>query len=315
VVIGRPLVLSRDTERGSWPLPRVIDRRGEEPGRVGIISEPLGRVLRDPGVAVAVLNRVGRAKLVACAACGDLATCEACGAALGVPGGGAGDGLVCPRCATARPAVCRRCGGRRLKLLRPGVGRVREDLERLLGEPVVDVTAATASPLPLARVYVGTDAVLYRLASADTVAFLDLDAELTAPRFRAAERAISALVRAARLLGGRRPGGRLVIQTRLPDHPVFDAVRRADPQRVVEAEAARRRLFGYPPFGALAEVSGPDAGGFARDVAAAAVGVTALGPRHDAWLLTAATPVALADAIAAVARPAGVRIAVDPPEA
>jgi hypothetical protein len=50
-------------------------------------------------------------------------------------------------------------------------------------------------------------------------------------------------------------------------------------------------------------------------VAAAAVGVTALGPRHDAWLLTAATPVALADAIAAVARPAGVRIAVDPPEA
>ena len=72
------------------------------------------------------------------------------------------------------------------------------------------------------------------------VAFLDLDQELLAPRYRAAEEALALLVRAARLVGGRAGGGRLLLQTRLPDHEVVQAALLADPARVAAAEADRR---------------------------------------------------------------------------
>ena len=40
--------------------------------------------------------------------------------------------------------------------------------------------------------------MLHQVPSADVVAFLDLDHELLAPRFRAAEQALALLARAAR---------------------------------------------------------------------------------------------------------------------
>ena len=55
--------------------------------------------------------------------------------------------------------------------------------------------------MPSADVYVGTEAALHRLESADVVAFLDFDQELLAPRYRAAEEALALLVLASRLLG------------------------------------------------------------------------------------------------------------------
>ena len=87
---------------------------------------------------------------------------------------------------------------------------------------------------------VGTEAVLHQLDAADVVAFLDLDQELLAPRYRAAEEALGLLVRGARLVGGRAGGGRLLLQTRLPDHEVVQAALLADPVRVAAVEAARR---------------------------------------------------------------------------
>ena len=89
------------------------------------------------------------------------------------------------------------------------------------------------------------------------MAFLDLDQELLAPRYRAAEEALGLLARASRLLGGRRRReGRLVLQTRLPDHEVVQAALHADPARVSDAERERRRVLGYPPATAMAAVSG-----------------------------------------------------------
>ena len=71
--------------------------------------------------------------------------------------------------------------------------------------------------------HVGTEAVLHRVTEADAVAFLDFDQELLAPRYRAVEEALALLARAARLVGGRRPGARVLVQTRVPNHEVLDA--------------------------------------------------------------------------------------------
>ena len=146
------------------------------------------------------------------------------------------------------------------------------------------------------------------------VVFLDFDQELLAPRYRAAEQAMGLLLRAARLIGGRRQGAPIVVQTRVPDHRVLAAAVAADPGRMVDEERAVRSALGFPPAGALAEVSGPGAVDFLAPLAGVD-DVTVLGPRPDGrHLVRAADPVALADLLASLDRPKGrVRVAVDPP--
>jgi primosomal protein N' (replication factor Y) len=275
---GRLVEPSRNEERNGWPIVDVVDRRQDDP-RTGLISPKLVDLLRSERRVLCVLNRTGRAKLLACAACGDLARCEACDAALVQVSDELT--LVCPRCDRTRPVVCAACGGTRLKLVRQGVSRVREELEALVGEAVDEVSSLQASDAagggagggaggagaggagaagsdarPRTRVVVGTEAVLHQVDQADVVAFLDLDQELLAPRYRAVEQALALLARAARLVGGKDGGGRLLLQTRVPRHEVVQAVLQGDPARVAAAEAERRQLLRFPPAAALAEVSG-----------------------------------------------------------
>src|SRR5262249_24550385 len=146
--------------------------------------------------AVCVLNRRGRARLLACVTCTELARCERCGSLVNETDQGA---LRCASCGLERPKVCLHCHGTRVKALRPGVARVRDDLAALLPRTeVVEVDASTGDDLPDVPVYVGTEAVLHRLPPGPKlglVAFLDFDQELLAPRYRAAEQAMALLVR------------------------------------------------------------------------------------------------------------------------
>ena len=120
------------------------------------------------------------------------------------------------------------------------------------------------------------------------------------------------LARAARLLGSRDRGGRLVVQTRNPTHPVLDAVLHADPGRMVDNERERRRELQFPPFCALAEVSSAAAPEFI-EAFGAPLGVEVLGPVEGTWLLRAPDHRTLCDALRSTPRPPGrVRVDVDP---
>lgn len=299
----RPLVPSRSTERAGWPVLEVIDRRSDDP-RTGLLSERLAGALRRYPRLVCVLNRKGRARLLACTGCGELIRCEHCGAAMREAEGALG----CPRCQASRPPVCAGCGSSRLKALRKGVSRVREELEALAGRPVGEVTA-DSDDLPAAQVVVGTEAVLHRVGATDAVVFLDFDQELAAPRYRAAEQALGLLARAARLVGGRGGGGRVLVQTRLPGHEVLTAALHGDPGRLAAAEAPVRAELGFPPYRALAVVSGPAA----PELIERLRGVEVLGPDEGRWLVRAQDSHQLADALAGAGRPPGrLRIEVDP---
>ena len=307
---GPLLVPSRAAERAGWPRVEVVDRRDDPPGS-GLFSERLVASLRDGGRVVCVLNRKGRSRLLSCVACGAVAACERCQAAVVQAAEGA---LVCTRCATVRPTLCIECGATRMKNLRAGVTRVREELEALAREPVAELTAdgPPGAGGAGARVVVGTEAALHQVEQADVVAFLDLDQELLAPRYRAAEEALALLVRAARLLGPRGDGGRLLLQTRLPHHEVVQAALMADPARVATAEAGRRLALAYPPTTAMAVVSGPSADAWI-DAFGSRPGVDVLGPADGRWLLRAPDHVTLCDAMAEVPRPPGrLRLEVDP---
>jgi primosomal protein N' (replication factor Y) (superfamily II helicase) len=305
------LAPSRTEERAGWPIVEVVDRRDEPPGS-GLYSSRLVTLLREAapgGRVVCVLNRKGRAPLLACVACGELARCEVCAGPVADVGEAA---LQCRRCQATRPAVCIACGATRMKALRVGVTRAREELELLAGRPVAEVTAGDGGGVPDAPLLVGTEAVLHRVAGAHAVAFLDFDQELLAPRHTAGEQALTLVARAARLVGGRhdRPGGRILIQTRLPTHEVVDAVAHADPSRFTLVESARRAALRLPPETALAVVSGQAAVAYVEGLGPE---VEVLGPSDGRWLVRATDHQALADALAATPRPPGrLRVEVDP---
>jgi primosomal protein N' (replication factor Y) len=191
------------------------------------------------------------------------------------------------------------------------VTRVRDEIEALVGEPVAEVTGATGPPGDV-RVVVGTEATLHQVPRADVVAFLDLDQELLAPRYRAAEQALGLLARAARVAGGRGRGGRLVLQTFVPGHEVVQAALHGDPARASAAERERRELLRFPPVTAMAEVSGAAGPAFVEALGSPA-GVDVVGPTGGRWLVRADDHRTLCDALAAVPRPPGrLRVAVDP---
>lgn len=296
-------------EREGWPAVHVVDRTDEEPWRRSLLTAPLIAALRDHSVrVVCVHNAPGRARLLACRSCRSLLVCARCDASVAQLDDGQ---LHCARCATVRPAVCQACGSGALTTVRPGVSRLRDDLEAAAGRPVVAVTGATTADdeLPVADVHVGTEAVLHRVREADVVAFLDIDAELLAPRYRAVEQAFTLLVRAARVVGPRSSGGRLIVQTFLPQHVAIEAAVFSDPSRVARAEAVRRRELGLPPFGALAAVTGSGAAELVR-----AAGLVPAGSDDDV-LVRAGSWDELGPALARTPRPKGsrLRVEVDPP--
>ena len=304
---GPLLRRDRSIERDDWPIVDVLDRRDEDPTRSGPFAADLRRHIDGDRRVVCVLNRTGRARLLACAACGELVRSDDGGQIMRL----VDDELVSADGSERRPVVCTGCGSTTLKTLRMGVERAREELEAFLGEPVDEITAASEQR-PQRRVAIGTEAVLHRIDRADVVVFLDFDQELLAVRQRAAEQAMAMISQAARLVGGRGSGGRVVVQTRQPEHEVILAAGRGDPSLVAVAERDRRRPLRLPPYGAQVSISGEGAAALI-DSFGTVEGVQVRGPLDDRWLLRAESHAPILDRLAEIERPAArVRIDVDP---
>lgn len=290
-------------ERAGWPSVVVVDRRDEDPWKRSLVTSPLIERLRDPLLhVVCVTNTTGRGRVLACRACRALVRCGRCDAAVGL----ADDGqLACRRCGEERPPVCQVCGASRFANLRPGVTRLREELEAAAGRQVVAVTGDGPDVPAAAGVHIGTEAVLHRVRTADVVAFLEFDSEMLAPRFRAAEQALALIVRAGRL------APEVLVQTFAPDHEVLRAARQGDPDVVLSAERTRRELLMLPPYGALAAVTGSGSGQFVAELS----DDLDVGGGGERWLVRASDWLTLGEALNTTPRPgkSRLRIEVDPP--
>lgn len=298
-----------EREAAGWPTVEIVDRNDEPPWQTSMISSRLIEELRVPSRRVlCVLNTVGRARLSACRTCRQLARCENCGAAVATDDDGR---LHCRRCSTVRPPACTSCSGNSFALLRPGVSRLREELEAAADRPVARLTGEDSETVGV-EIHVGTQAALFRIDSVDVVAFLDFDRELLAPRLGANEQALALIVAAGRLVGGRRSGdGRILLQTHIPDHPVNRAVVAGEPEIALDEDARRRQDLGLPPWSAIAEIGGRGAAEFVRSLDTTRVDLVEVG---DNWLIRSGSTDQLCDALADGRRPVGsrLRIAVDP---
>ena len=281
----------------------VVDRSEEDPWKRSLVTTPLIDRLRTPGLRiVCVSNITGRARVLACRNCRALQRCERCDAAVGLDDDGR---LRCRRCGTERPPVCQECGRSSFANLRPGVTRLREELEGAANRPVVAVTAASDEPAGRADIQVGTEAVLHRVGDTDVVVFLEFDSEMLAPRLRAAEHALALIARAGRI------APEVLVQTFTPGHEVLRAAVAGDPSIVTEGERSRRQMLSLPPFGALARVSGVGADEFVAHLEQDGLDI-GRGARHH--LVRAADWMTLGERLNATERPPGskLRIEMDP---
>jgi primosomal protein N' (replication factor Y) len=86
------------------------------------------------------------------------------------------------------------------------------------------------------------------------VGVVNADAALSLPDFRAAERGFSLLVQVAGRAGRSDRPGRVLIQTRTPDHPAVRFAAQHDVLSFLAHELHDRAEVGYPPFTRIALV-------------------------------------------------------------
>jgi primosomal protein N' (replication factor Y) len=296
-----------------WPTIALIDRTLDERWSNSLLSSEFIAELRDHSRRiVAVLNTKGRARLLACASCKSLARCAQCDAAVEI---GSTGQFSCPRCSTSRPQVCVKCSSAKFLTLKPGVSKLREEIAQAAGRKladVVEVTGAGDDAMAIDQtkmLFVGTEAALHRVHEADTVVFLDIDQELSAPRYRASEIVGSLLVHAARLVGRSERGGKVMVQTHSVDSPVLQAMATLRIDQYLQSVSEMRNFMKLPPFGALAQLSGTNIDDAIHELQKN-VFVNVSAASDGSYLVKASDWQVLADALSEIEPAKGVRLKV-----
>ena len=311
---GDRVLKSDDHETDSeWPTIALIDRTLDEQWSNSLLSSEFIAEIRDHSRRiVAVLNTKGRARLLACASCKSLARCVQCDAAVEI---GATGQFSCPRCSTQRPQVCAKCSSAKFLTLKPGVSKLREEIAQAAGRKladVVEVTGAGDDAMSIDQtkmLFVGTEAALHRVHEADTVVFLDIDQELSAPRYRASEIVGSLLVHAARLVGRSERGGKVMVQTHSVDSPVLQAMATLRIDQYLQSVSEMRNFMKLPPFGALAQLSGTNIDDAIHELQKN-VFVNVSAASDGSYLVKASDWQVLADALSEIEPAKGVRLKV-----
>ena len=113
-----------------------------------------------------------------------------------------------------------------------------------------------------ADVLIGTQMIAkgFHFPSVTLVGILNTDASLQIPDFRSAETLFQLLIQTAGRAGRAELKGEVVLQTFLPEHPLFSLASKQNYTAFYERELEERRLFLFPPFCRLAKMVfiGPD---------------------------------------------------------
>jgi primosomal protein N' (replication factor Y) len=260
---------------GVLPPVEVVDLRAElKAGNRGIFSRSLHQTMT---VALAMgqqvilfLNRRGTATFIMCRDCGHVLKCRHCDTPFSYHE--AEDDLVCHRCGrrALAPTICPQCWSKRIKFLGIGTQRVEEEVRVAFpGARVLrwdrDVTGGKEAHEAIleaftkhqADVLVGTQMIAkgLDLPLVTVVGVVNADTGLYLPDFRAAERTFQLLTQVAGRAGRSRLGGRVIVQTYMPDHYAVQAASRHDYQAFFVREMAERRQRGLPPFSRLISVT------------------------------------------------------------
>jgi primosomal protein N' (replication factor Y) len=254
-------------ERIGAPPPRIqcLDTRNEKlvdglsPRLVTALDERIARGEQ----ALVFINRRGYAPVLLCRACGWVSGCHRCSAqlVLHLPE----RRLRCHHCGYVAPppVACPDCGNQDLAPIGHGTQRVEESLARLLPQARIlridrDTTRrrhawqAMRSRIQARDVdiLVGTQILAkgHDFPHLNLVAVLNADGQLYSSDFRGAERLYALLTQVAGRAGRGGTQGEVLIQTELPQHPLYAALAHQDYRAFAESTLAERQQAGFPPF-------------------------------------------------------------------
>ena len=266
---GRYARLALTQRATGVPAPdiRILDVRRERtthglaPAAIALVADTLARQRQ----ALVFLNRRGYAPVLACGACEWVSACAHCSGHRVVHRGAGSARLVCHHCGADGPAprACPSCGNIDLQPLGRGTQRIEEGLAELFpaariarldrdvarrrgaAQAVFDATRAGELDL-----LVGTQMLAkgHDFARLETVVVVDADGGLYAADFRAPERLFATLLQVAGRAGRAQDRGRVLVQTRFPEHPLFADLVRHDWPGFARRLLAEREAAGLPPF-------------------------------------------------------------------
>lgn len=200
--------------------------------------------------------RKGLGTHTVCDDCGETLACPVCRSAL-VLHGNERPKFICHFCGHEESAKvrCRNCEGWRLTPL--GIGTERVAKEAAARFPAAKIHSLSDEPGRTSQnlrrimdefelnggILVGTEGALnFMRRPVESAIVASVDSYLLLPEYSATERAFALL---SELRGLTR--GELLIQTRLPEHPVLTAAARASAGTLLEEELRLRERFRYPP--------------------------------------------------------------------
>ena len=251
---------------GGLAMPRVdiVDMRGR---REIVSTELLAALEACVGrgeQAVVLINRRGHANFVQCRSCGWIETCPNCSISLTFHG--RRRSLLCHYCGFRAdvPEACPRCG--EFKLVHRGIGTERVEMELANLIPGIrvarmdlDTTTGRRGHLAVLErfasgacdVLLGTQMVAkgHHYPSVTLIGVVAADRGLQFPDFRASEKTFRLLFQAAGRTGRGALGGRVIVQTRAPDHAIYRHLAAHDFEGFAAEELEVRRALGYPPAG------------------------------------------------------------------
>ncbi|MCY3023160.1 MAG: primosomal protein N' [Planctomycetota bacterium] len=313
----RHLVLSQRVAGRPLPPVEIVDmtRENREVERYSYLSRSLLRAMAETLArgeqTILFMNRRGFATVITCLRCGYTEKCGQCDITLtshrlGAAPHGHREILTCHYCGIAKPVpeFCGGCGAPGVKHWGVGTERVENEVRKVFpGARVArmdsdTMTRRTAYLETLGSfragktdILVGTQMIAKGLdfPNVTLVGVVLADTALHMPDFRSRERTFQLLAQVAGRAGRSAKGGRVVIQTHLPQDPAIRAAVQHDYEAFSLQELQERRAYGYPPYTRLARVliRGKDQGATRRaahevaDALRAAcptTGVTILGP-------------------------------------
>jgi primosomal protein N' (replication factor Y) len=252
-------------EQAPFPSMQTVDLRaqGASAGLAPAVIDALRATHASGEQSLVFLNRRGYAPVVMCETCGWLSRCRHCStyAVFHKPD----RTLRCHHCGYTEPVprACPTCGNQALHGIGHGTQRIEESLQQLLptarvlridrdsarrrraAEQAFDAVHAGAVDVLVGTQMIAKGHDFQRVA---LVVVLNPDAQLVSHDFRAPERLFSTLVQVAGRAGRGGRASQVLLQTRLPDHPLFAALGRHDYAAFANVQLAERRAARMPPY-------------------------------------------------------------------
>ncbi len=212
------------------------------------------------------LNRRGNARLVQCADCGWQLECPHCGLPLTYHKDD--HEMRCHSCSYKKPAIyqCESCKSTEIKFKNIGTKALVQEIEKLFPRKIImrfDADSLTNEKLEdnifklkagEIDIVIGTQLISkgIDLPNLTVVGVVNADSGLNLPDYASEELTFQQLYQVTGRVGRGHKLSKSFIQTRVPEHPIMQAILHRSWENFYEYELAKRNRFVYPPFCYLA---------------------------------------------------------------